>query len=364
MVCLIKNFEPGCLYIVVTIPHLPYEDPKTKVYPAGLPADFDAGSYETGSAFGIGSEEFEWSIYYHEGPSGGIWHRLVKDVTSVHHGPCPAPKPPVYKLEQRKMEGGWLRLERDIVTIIRVMQLPQVMAETASETEAKRKKNTAMARSEKGIEIDSTSTKASSATATPPNIAVPLTTVLDAGMRGYLDWLTKFTAPNANRTFIWSLSVYLRCRIHAASFFGTADDFSFFNVKEFLRDSLTYCYSEVRFAARGQLPRPIVISQYGVQMLLGYEGNTSRVMLVGVDYSFFPLQQMINGDDEGGSNIWEKETNDEGGYDSEDEDDSEEEKAKEDKKKNVEEWSKTTYLAVNSYEEWPPLPSVKDQRGK
>lgn len=366
MVRFIKNFEPGCLYIVVTIPHLPYQDPKSKVYPACLPFNFDPGSYETGTASGIGSEEFEWSIYYHEGPSGGTWHRLVKDVTSVHHGPCPSPKPPVYTLEKRKMQGGWLRLERDIVTIIRVMQLPQIISssapkqtksETTSDTEVATGKGT-----EACIEADTASVKTSSDTATPPSLVVPLTTVLDAGMPTYLDWLTSHTAPNANRTFIWATSVYLRCRIHATGSLKTIDDFSFFDVKEFLRDALNYCYSEVRYAARGQLPRPIVISQFGIQMFLGYEGNESRVMMIGMEYSFFPFQQMTNLGD-GGKNVWEKHSNNEGGYDSDD-DDNEDEKMKEDKKKNVEEWSKKTYLAVNSYEEWPPLPSVKSQRGK
>lgn len=245
-----KGFDPGCLYIVASLPRrLPYAEHDLAKYPAYLPEDFNAGSYETGTATGRASEEFEWSVYYHESSAGGTWYRLIKDLSDFHHGPCPDPKPPTYTLERKKIRGGSMRLEFEVVAVFAVMYLPANLACLAESSSA----NIANEESRAAFHIPR-----------------------------YLDWLTSCTAPRATRTFIWGVSIFLRCRMHICNQVETSDDLKTFDVKEFLREALTVCYPEIYEASRPILPRPVFLSGFSIHMLDG-DNDDGSLMLFAVN---------------------------------------------------------------------------------
>lgn len=362
----VKNLEAGCLYVVVTVPpRLPYQDARSLVFPRSLAPDFDPGTYETDTVFGRGSEEFEWGVYYHEdAKSGGTWYRLLKDLTRAHHGPCLSPEPPSYTLSKRKLQGGWLRLDADVVAVIGVMQLPQVLASpTQTQSGAE---NHATTETE-----EMSSDHASSDTATPNDIPTSTTSIIDGGIPEYLDWLASHTAPAAKRTFIWAVTTLLRCRIHVASVLGTSDTIGGFDVKEFLREALDFSYAEVRYAIHGHLPRPIIPSHSGVRMVLGCDGNTPEVVMADANMPWKRPYQgvasgVVNNDHvdkkKWDSGLWFR--GKQGGVSWKPETDQADTGSSAKTKTKVEEgWSKQTFLATDqSNEDWPPLPPAASRQ--
>lgn len=271
-----QAFEAGCLYIVASLPRrLPYARHNLAKYSMSIPEDQDLGSYETDAATGRTVEEFEWSIYYHESLEGGTWYRLIKDLSQYHHGPCPNPQPPVYTLERIKIRGGTLRLQLDIVTIFAVLYLPENLAVPTFKTKRQAKQQSSPSAPE--TEVTPSDPIRSSPVAAP---SLDDQQKLTFNMPLYLDWLTSRTAPRTNRTFIWAVSIFLRCRIHIANRIDTGDNIKTFDVKEFLREALAACYPEIFKACRPVLPRPVFLSGFSVHMLGGCDGGSSAIFAV------------------------------------------------------------------------------------
>ncbi|KAL7912630.1 hypothetical protein GGI35DRAFT_476471 [Trichoderma velutinum] len=92
------------------------------------------------------------------------------------------------------------------------------------------------------------------------------------GLTHYLDWLAVQTAPSATRSFIWASSMYLRTRHHFSAYAnGTVGDVTTagFTTTGFLQEALHLAYKEVWYGLGGQLPRPMMASAFGVEMLMG-----------------------------------------------------------------------------------------------
>lgn len=283
-----KAFEAGGLYIVASLPRrLPYAQHNLARYPISVPEAFDAGSYETNAATGRASEEFEWSIYYHESAKAGTWFRLVKDLSGYHHGPCPNPKLPAYKLERTKLKGGSLRLQADVVAVFAVMYLPAHMAMPASNCEsASTQSSTTSDTDEKSSPTSDTDEQNSPTSPTSSSDEQQLGKGGKApfNMPLYLDWVTARTSARTTRTFIWAVSIFLRCRLHIAHQIDTGDNVKTFDIKAFLRESLAACYPEVAMASRPVLPRPVFLSGSSVHMLDGgAEEDGSEPVVFAVD---------------------------------------------------------------------------------
>lgn len=97
---------------------------------------------------------------------------------------------------------------------------------------------------------------------------------LAAGLTSYLDWLAVQTASSATRSFIWASSMYLRARRHLSADYpyGTAVSSAvatdvLFDTKGFLQEALDLAYKEVWYGLAGQLPRPVMASAFGVELV-------------------------------------------------------------------------------------------------
>jgi hypothetical protein len=110
--------------------------------------------------------------------------------------------------------------------------------------------------------------------------------LLIAGLTPYLDWLAVQTASSATRSFIWASSLYLRARRHLSADhhhhpYSTAATGFLFDTKGFLQEALHLAYKEVWYGLAGQLPRPIMASAFGVELVaveLSAEGPTEAAV--------------------------------------------------------------------------------------
>lgn len=213
MGCPILNLEPGSLYITISTPvPLPYAPPPTN-YNSAIPESFDPEGYETCCINLEQQEEFDWGLYWHEDARDGVWYMLDRN-----HGSAAS-------LTRHEMKVQSPRLLSRVVGLIRVLQLPSEGGDDAA-----------------------------------------------SGTRSYLDWLTERTAAGASRTFMWAASVYLRTRRHLAGSKHVQDSVTAavgeFDIHGFLWEALDFAYSQVWYGLAGQLPRPIIASDFGIQLLL------------------------------------------------------------------------------------------------
>jgi hypothetical protein len=217
--------EPGGLYITISIPpRVAANRSLAEHYFNYLPDELDLDSYETCCAEGQGTEEFDWGLYWHRDTGDGVWFVLRPVEQPVLQGPV-YPQRPVFRLDARRMTTS-PRLANYFVGLVRVLKIPP----------------------ERHTWMDE--------------------------MGRYLWWLTAHTAPEATRSFIWASSVHLRARRHIAemamaetgSAMAAAAMEPWFDVTTFLREALGFAYGEVWYALAGQLPRPVMISQSGIDM--------------------------------------------------------------------------------------------------
>lgn len=223
------DLQPGSLYITISIPETTLSPPRS--YLPYLPSDFDPDAYET-SCPGIGREEFRWGIYWHRGPGDGTWYTIRRETpwptpalapyvaaACLKYGVDPRgllPKPPAYVLDTQTLTHQSPRLDRSVVALIRVLHAPASLSRDLS---------------------------------------------------AYLDWLTTHISHGARRSFIWATTVYLRARNHVSGHRGLGggpQQPAAFDVERFLWEALELAYGEVYFALGGQLPRPVLVSQFGV----------------------------------------------------------------------------------------------------
>ncbi|KAK1245465.1 hypothetical protein MKX08_005094 [Trichoderma sp. CBMAI-0020] len=242
----LKALEPGSLYVTISVPlrsgtqhfhYLPY-----------LPHDLDLASYEVSCAEGIDREEFDWGVYLHRGHGNGTWYRLRRLSSSIDAsmatgtagmGAAAASaatgsnstgggaKPtaaasrgmPFYTLSRQDMRQS-PRLQARVAGLIRVLRVPSLVV---------------------------------------------------AGLTSYLDWLAVQTASSATRSFIWASSMHLRARRHLSAdrpqHHGAVATGFLFDTKGFLQEALHLAYKEVWYGLAGQLPRPIMASAFGVELV-------------------------------------------------------------------------------------------------
>ncbi|KAL7902698.1 hypothetical protein HDV63DRAFT_391715 [Trichoderma sp. SZMC 28014] len=255
----LKTLEPGSLYITISVPprsgaqqqlHGPFADFHYLPY---LPHDLDLASYEVSCAEGIDREEFDWGVYLHRGHGNGTWYGLRRlsslidasmgmgtasmggDASSTFTGSnstgvgaktmaaaaAASRSMPFYTLSRQDMRQS-PRLQARVAGLIRVLRVPSLLV---------------------------------------------------AGLTSYLDWLALQTASSATRSFIWASSMYLRARRHLSADHGshvkgTGATGFFFDTKGFLQEALHLAYKEVWYGLAGQLPRPIMASAFGVELVM------------------------------------------------------------------------------------------------
>lgn len=258
----LKSLEPGSLYITISVPprsgaqqqqqqqfsdfhYLPY-----------LPHDLDLASYEVSCAEGIDREEFDWGVYLHRGHGNGTWYGLRRLSSSIdasmatgtagmgaaaaaaaasasasaaigNNSTGGGAKPtaaasrsmPFYTLSRQDMRQS-PRLQARVAGLVRVLRVPGLLV---------------------------------------------------AGLTSYLDWLAVQTASSATRSFIWASSMYLRARRHLsadhAQHHGAVATAFLFDTKGFLQEALHLAYKEVWYGLAGQLPRPVMASAFGVELV-------------------------------------------------------------------------------------------------
>lgn len=241
----LKTLEPGSLYITISVPrsgsHQLYSSDLTFNYPPYLPSDLNLASYEVSCAEGVDREEFDWGVYWHRSHGNGTWYGLRRVGSTIDTGmggalgasmanmgdganvACPLP---FYTLSRQEMRLS-PRLQTRVAGLVRVLRVPDPFADR-------------------------------------------LTT--------YLDWLAVQTAPSATRSFIWASSMYLRTRRHfSADPHGRVGDAAAtdFDATGFLQEALHLAYKEVWYGLAGQLPRPMMASAFGVELLLMEAGTAN-----------------------------------------------------------------------------------------
>ncbi|KAL7963740.1 hypothetical protein V8C34DRAFT_5960 [Trichoderma compactum] len=250
----LKTLEPGSLYITISVPRSSSHGPDSPVsYPTCLSEDLDLASYEVSCAKGIAREEFDWGVYLHRGYGNGTWYELrrvsctidagidgalgssgmssmgiaVADMGDGDGASVVARSLPFYTLSRREMRLS-PRLQTRVAALVRVLRVPESFVD---------------------------------------------------GLTPYLDWLAAQTAPSATRSFIWASSMYIRTRHHFSAYAnGTVGDVAAtgFTTTGFLQEALHLAYKEVWYGLGGQLPRPMMASAFGVEMLVG-EASTANV---------------------------------------------------------------------------------------
>ncbi|KAH7127647.1 hypothetical protein EDB81DRAFT_145882 [Dactylonectria macrodidyma] len=212
----VRDLQPGTLYLTISTTHAPERDTGVAHdYHSSLPNTLDPSIYETSCAQGYGNEEFQWGLYWHRGLGDGTWfmlHRLL----FIPPGVIPGVTHPMYMLDQQEMSQS-PRLFAHVVGLVRVLRVPE------------------------------TST---------------------SDLTSYLNWLAPQAAMQANRSFMWASSVYVRTRRHVAKMQGLVDRAAEgFDITVLLYESLNFAYGEVWYGLSRQLPRPIMVSDAGITMV-------------------------------------------------------------------------------------------------
>ncbi|KFH44628.1 hypothetical protein ACRE_045600 [Hapsidospora chrysogenum ATCC 11550] len=238
----LRDMQPSSLYITIATPPLaPYQPvPADAYHPYRLDDDFDPREYETSVADGHGREEFAWGLYWLHDHQRGTWYTLRRQPNDHNDGSGGRPSSsPSHVLTMATIPPSALRLNNNIVGLVRVLS--------------------------------------SSTPAGGSGIDHPVTDEIPA----YLHWLTARAAPAATRTFIWATTAYMRCRRHLAHVYagGEDDDAAHysegeagvrrFEINKFLEEALGFAYGEVSYGLiGGQLPRPVMASEFGVELQL------------------------------------------------------------------------------------------------
>ncbi|KAM0465001.1 hypothetical protein ACHAPV_001993 [Trichoderma viride] len=248
----LKTLEPGSLYITISVPprsgaQQPLPDFHYLPY---LPHDLDLASYEVSCAEGIDREEFDWGVYLHRGHGNGTWYGLRRLSSSIDASmatgtagmggaaastatgnnstgggakttAAASRSLPFYTLSRQDMRQS-PRLQARVAGLIRVLRVPSLLV---------------------------------------------------AGLTSYLDWLAVQTASSATRSFIWASSLYLRARRHLSADHDAQNNGAvatgfLFDTKGFLQEALHLAYKEVWYGLAGQLPRPVMASAFGVELVV------------------------------------------------------------------------------------------------
>lgn len=76
-----QDFVPGCLYLMLMVPDSVFYGERTHEYPAVPAEDVRYTTYDAVAANSKGEalEEFDWELYWHQGPEGGKIYRIEKN---------------------------------------------------------------------------------------------------------------------------------------------------------------------------------------------------------------------------------------------------------------------------------------------
>lgn len=205
------DLELGVLYMTVKIP--PRLPSTTSNYAYLDPPTMDLQHYLVHGTCQKGPEDFEWGLYLHHGGGGnglvGKWYCLQNTIADDDETPR-------YKLLAHNMTQS-PRLVYGVVGLIQLMHVP---VETAFDVMAL---------------LDEIA----------PTLLVP----------GY-------------RSFFWAARVYVQVRKAVGEKLDVIDQVieRRFDYEVFLREGLEFVISEIPYAQVRQLPRPILKSQFGVDM--------------------------------------------------------------------------------------------------
>ncbi|KAF7560797.1 hypothetical protein G7046_g3353 [Stylonectria norvegica] len=213
----VRDLQPGTLYITISAPEPPII-PGRPLYDRWnfVPSPYEF-RYGPLNPHYLNTEEFEWGIYWHRKVGDGTWYRL-------HHGldPVTGQRRPLYVVTKHDVSPS-PRLDPLVVALVRVLRVPEPL--------------------------------------------VP-------GISHYLDWITDCSAEDATRTMMWAVAIYMRTRRHAMQepMYDTQNEF---DIMMFIWDTLGFALSEVWYGLSGQLPRPIVGIDCGVDLVLEEKSRAS-----------------------------------------------------------------------------------------
>ena len=210
-----RDLSPGTLYITITLPQpLLYAQAPENDFPPTNPETFDVRYYETHGTHGYGREEFEWGVYLHHGPgysAVGTWYKLAQDPT--------LPDDASQRILERQDMMQSPRLFPQVVGLISILQFPH----------------------------DGSPGKASNK------------------LTAYLDWLATRAMSPFFCSYLWAMVIIMRVRRHMAKILGGVDDQDSFDSYGFLTETLEFAYEEVWYGLAGQLPWPILESEWEVR---------------------------------------------------------------------------------------------------
>lgn len=261
-----ETLHPGALYLTISLPSRLHSRPwdlpgqMTDAYPTQLPDDLDPETYEATSE-GACNEEFDWGLYWHRGPGDGIWYTVRRKT----HRELPPPPgfdikpPPGFDYTPVYINNG---MKPNDFALEHTLLVP--CANNMEQSPRLRHSIVGMVRIAKQSEF------------TP-----------DEDLESYLNWLTVHMSGGVNKSFVWATAVFMRVRSHLvekASQDAPEDEAiqmedeketgtvvkewqaPDFEPEGFLTEALGFAYQETAYALSGQLPRPILLSKYGIEV--------------------------------------------------------------------------------------------------
>ncbi|CAM1507439.1 Fc.00g070800.m01.CDS01 [Cosmosporella sp. VM-42] len=210
-----RGLVPGTLYITITLPEsLPYTQVLENDFTPMNPETFDVKHYESHSTHGSGREEFEWGLYFHHGPGFnkivGAWYIVVQDPKH----PDDASQRVLVRQDMTKSP----RLFPQVVGLVSILRLP---------------------------DHDPTG-----------KFALKLAE--------YLNWLAHTMFSHGHHSYLWAMMAVMRMRRHVAKKLDLVDNPHSWSSESwgFLAETLEFAYEEVWYGLAGQLPRPILESEW------------------------------------------------------------------------------------------------------
>ena len=209
----VRDLELAMLYITIKLPLRPpgytpsaadsiYRDPHTN----------EIQHYIVHGTYGSGPEDFEWGIYIHHGEKNGA---VGKWYTLQRLNPYDDHRNTEYALQAQAMPHS-PRLLHDVVGLIRVMHATIPMAHKICE---------------------------------------------------HLNQMAPKYITRVYRSYFWATTVYIRLRKDIAKKLQVLDAaVEQFDFETFLREALDFAKVHMPYAAKGQLPRPIIASHFEIDM--------------------------------------------------------------------------------------------------
>jgi hypothetical protein len=216
--------EPNTLYITISLPTLqPYQPLDPTTYLPLLTTTFDPKTYETSlPSFPSSREEFSWGVYYLDEQRRGTWYTLDRlpqdndyDEGDTHEGG----EAQHHALQTTSIDPETLLFRQNLISAHRVLSLPHH----------------------------------------------------GENLTPYLRWLTTLTAPSTTRSFIWSITIYVKTRTHVLSVLPITDDTAPFDVNGFLTECLGIAYEELTHRLLGRGRAAVCGSEFAVEVILDEE---------------------------------------------------------------------------------------------